>query len=256
MAGRLEGRIALITGASRGIGAATAWTFAREGARIAAVSRKQEGLDALAAEIEAEHPGSVVPIAAHVGHVEDIDELFDEVEQRLGLPDILVNNAGTNPHFGPLLTVEWGAWDKTFEVNLKGPFALTRALAQRQFRGRLPVRASVVNVASVLGAGAAKLQGVYGMTKAALVSMTRTFAHELGGTGLRVNAIAPGIVDTRLAGALTGSSEFMEIVQARTALGRVARPEEIAPLIAFLASDDASFITGETVFIDGGWASA
>jgi NAD(P)-dependent dehydrogenase (short-subunit alcohol dehydrogenase family) len=251
LAGRLEGKVAVVTGASRGIGFAIARSLAREGARVVMSSRKAPELAAAAAAIEAEFPGSALAKPLHVGQVDAIAPWWDEVVSEVGVPTVLVNNAGTNVHFGPFLTAGWPAWDKMFEVNLKGPFELTRQLVLHLV-GR---PASVVAVSSVLGARASPLQGVYGMTKAALISMVQTFAHELGPAGVRVNAIAPGVVDTRLAAAIVHDPQLSALATGRTALGRVATPEEIAGIAVFLASDESSYATGQVFAVDGGYLS-
>ena len=250
--GRLEGRLAVVTGASRGIGEAITAAFAREGATVVMASRKQAGLDAAAVAIAEQVPGARLdPRALHVGRIDDIGPWWDAVVEAHGVPSILVNNAGTNPYFGPMIGTERGAWHKTFEVNLEGPFEMTRQLVSRHL-GAGGSEASVISVASILGQRAAPLQGVYGMTKAALISMTQTLAVELGQTGIRLNAIAPGIVDTRLAGALTADKAILAELTKATPLHRIARPGEIAGLAVYLASDESSFVTGQTFTVDGG----
>lgn len=252
MAGRLQDRIAVVTGSSRGIGRSIALAFAREGATVVLAARKQEGLDGVAREVELAG-GRAVARALHVGHPDAIGPWWDAVEAEVGTPTILVNSAGTNPYFGPLVDVEWAAWDKTFEVNLKGPFEMSRQLVRRHLARRQGSPASIVSVASIAGIGAAPLQGVYGMTKAALMSVTRTLAVELGETGIRVNAIAPGIVDTKLAAALTGEPTILERLVDHTALKRIAQPDEIAGIAVFLASEESSYVTGQTFTVDGGY---
>ncbi len=251
MAKRLDGKLVLVTGGSRGIGAAIAEACAREGARVVIASRKQEGLDRTAAEINQKYPDAVIPRACHVGHADQVDALFDFVDSELGTLDVLVNNAGTNPYFGPMLGIPGELFDKTFQVNLKGVFEPTRRAASRWTEKQKP--GAIVSIASIAGIQAAPLQGVYGMTKAAIISMTQTLAVELGTLGIRINAIAPGLIDTRLSQALTGSPEILKIFTEHTALKRHGQPEEIAELAVYLASGESSFVTGQTFCVDGGY---
>src|SRR5262245_52245964 len=173
----LEGKVAVITGASRGIGLAIAEAFVDSGARLAIASRKKEGIEA-AAETLRVRGGDVLPVACHAGKEEELKALISAAVTRFGKVDVLVNNAGTNPYFGPMLDIEAAAWQKTFQVNLEGYFFAAREVARHLMARDAP--GAIVNVASVAGLRAAPLQGVYGMTKAAILSMTSTLAQELG----------------------------------------------------------------------------
>jgi len=251
MGKRLEGKRTLVTGGSRGIGAAIAEAYAREGARVVIASRKQPGLDQVAAEINAKYKDTVIPRACHVGHADQVEGLIDFVFSELSGLDVLVNNAGTNPYFGPMLGISEELFDKTFQVNLKGVFEPTRLAANKW--GEKGEKGVIVSIASIAGIQAAPLQGVYGMTKAAIISMTKTFAVELGTLGIRINAIAPGLIDTRLSAALTGSPDIVKIFTDHTALKRYGQPEEIAEMAVYLGSDESSFVTGQTFCVDGGY---
>jgi NAD(P)-dependent dehydrogenase (short-subunit alcohol dehydrogenase family) len=252
MAARLEGKVAIVTGASRGIGQAIAEAMAREGARVVLASRKQDALDAVAEGIRASG-GTALPLACHTGKEDQVADLVRKATEAFGQVDVLVNNAATNPYFGPMMDIDWGAWDKTFEVNLKGYFAATRAVV-RHLQGR-GAPGSIVNVASVVGMMGAPFQGVYAMTKAAVISMTKTLAVELGGAGIRVNGIAPGLIETRFSQALTDNDAIKAHVLDRCAIKRVGQPEEIAGAAVFLASDEASYVTGVTLPVDAGWTA-
>ncbi|MEL7060505.1 MAG: glucose 1-dehydrogenase [Acidobacteriota bacterium] len=250
---RLDGKVALVTGASRGIGAAGAKALAAHGARVVVAARKLPALEEVVTEIE-QAGGEARALTCHTGDPEQIEQLVEATAEAFGPVDILVNNAATNPYFGPTLDTDAGRWAKTFEVNLQGYFACARAVARRCMeRG---AGGSIINVASILGLLGAPQMGVYGMTKAAVVSMTRTLAQELGEHGIRVNALAPGVVATRFAAALVETPSYLEPYRRRAALGRPAQPEEMAGPIVFLASDAASYVTGEVLTADGGFVAA
>jgi NAD(P)-dependent dehydrogenase (short-subunit alcohol dehydrogenase family) len=245
----LDGKVAIVTGASRGIGEAIALCFARRGAKVVVSSRKMDGLSAVAEKIKAAG-GDATPIVCHAGKEDQIDALVAGTVDRYGKVDILVNNAAANPYFGPMLNVDWGAWEKTFEVNTKGYFIATRAVVRHLSSRDAP--GSIVNVASIAGMTAALAQGVYGMTKAAVISMTKTLAVELGGSGIRVNAIAPGLVDTYFAGALMANEALVKTMNERAPVRRIGLPDDIAGMALFLASDASNYVTGQTLVVDGG----
>lgn len=256
MSGRLEGKVAVITGGSRGIGAAIAEAFVREGAQVVISSRKQEGLDASARHIASAtgRPDAISAFVCHTGDPAQVAALFAHTRSRFGIATVAVNNAATNPHFGPMLSLTSSAWDKTFEVNTRGYFEVARNAAEGMIEGGLP--GSIINITSIMGMRAAVFQGIYGMTKAAVISMTQTLAMELGGRNIRVNAIAPGLVETKFASILIETPEIAARFNERSAIGRVAQPEELAGAALFLASDESSYVTGQTLAVDGGYTIA
>ncbi len=247
---RLQDRVVIVTGASRGIGEATALAAAREGATLVLASRKQEGLELVADKIR-KLGGKALPLATHMGEPTAIAELFAKACESFGRIDALVNNAASNPYFGPMIDIPESAFDKTFEINVKGYF---QACVQyvRHLRERGAKAGSIVNIASVAGLRSAPMQGVYGMTKAAVISMTQTLAYELGGSNIRVNAICPGLIETRFASAIVHNPTLRDMVVKRTPLARHGQPEEIASAYVYLLSDESSFMTGQEMVIDGG----
>ncbi len=244
----LSGRVALVTGASRGIGSAIAETLAEHGANVVLSSRKQADLDAEAERINARYAEKATPIAAHAGRQEDMERLVQDVMSRFSRIDILVNNAGTNPYFGPVLGAELSAWDKTFEVNLRGYFILTKLVYEASMEAH---GGAIVNISSIGGLRPGIGLGVYNITKAGVIMLTRQLAREIGGK-VRVNAVAPGLVKTRFAEALWGNQEILDRVLAQNPMGRIGVPDEIAAAVLFLASDAASYVNGEVLVVDGG----
>jgi NAD(P)-dependent dehydrogenase (short-subunit alcohol dehydrogenase family) len=243
----LEGKVAIITGGSRGIGRAIALEYARAGADIVVASRKLDACKAAAEEIE-KLGGRVLAVAAHTGKPDQLEKLVDETLKHFGRIDILVNNAGTNPHFGATIDIEKGAWDKTFEVNVDGVFFLTQFVVNKWMREHGGV---IVNMASVAGLRPAPMTGAYSVTKAALIMLTEVLATELGAYGIRVNAIAPGFIRTDMSKAVWTSDIFKERSKAFP-VPRLGETEDIVGAALYLASDASAFMTGETIVIDGG----
>lgn len=244
----LSGQVALISGASRGIGRAIALAYAEAGAQVVLASRKLEGLERVADEIRAAG-GQARAIACHVGDEAAIGNLVEETLQTFERVDILVNNAATNLNFGPLLSASAAQWDKTLEVNLRGPFLLCREVAphmQRQGGGR------ILNVASVAGLRHSPLLGAYSVSKAGLIMLTRVLAQELGPEGITVNALAPGVIRTEFSRPLWETGVIGEAVLQGTPLGRFGEVEDVAGAALYLASPAAAFITGSVIVMDGG----
>ncbi|RLA99123.1 MAG: short-chain dehydrogenase [Deltaproteobacteria bacterium] len=244
----LDGKIALITGASRGIGEAIASTLAEYGAHVILTSRKQESLDKVAGKIK-DSGGRAIPIACHVGKLDQIESLFNEIRERFGRLDILINNAATNPYFGDMLGADEGIWDKTNEVNLKGPFFMIQHAAKLMIETG---GGSIVNVASINGIRPAPLQGIYSITKAGLIMLTKAYALELADKNIRVNALLPGLTETKFAAALFQNKDIYNIALSRIPMKRHAEPLEMAGAVLYLVSDAASYTTGTCIICDGG----
>ncbi len=251
---RLDGRIALVTGASRGIGEAIATALAEAGAEVVLTSRKEEAAGRVA-EALTRSGHRATAIACHNGRQTDIDALFEQIRARWGRLDVLVNNAATNPLFGPMLAADQAAIAKTFEVNVNGMLFCTQRAAEimagqdEQAGGR----GSIVNIASVAGLEPMPGIGVYSATKAAVINLTRGFANELAAAGIRVNAIAPGLVETRFAAALIETPDIAEQALKRIPLGRFGQPHEVAGAALYLASPAASYVTGSVLVVSGGY---
>ncbi|WP_029923214.1 SDR family oxidoreductase [Nevskia soli] len=245
----LSGRVALITGASRGIGEATARLLAEQGAHVIVSSRKQEDLDKVAASITAAG-GKATAIAAHQGESAALKNLMEEITGQFGRLDILVNNAATNPYFGHISDTDAGMIDKTLQVNIKGYFELSALASKLMKKGG---GGAIVNIASINGVKPGNMQGIYSITKAAVINMTLAFAKECAPWKVRVNAVLPGLTDTKFASALTKNDQILKTVLPQIPLGRMAQPTEIAPAVLFLASDAASYVTGTTLTVDGGF---
>ena len=245
----LTGKVALVTGASRGIGQAIAEAYARQGAEVIVSSRKLDGCEAVARRIN-ESGGKAAAIACHIGDMAALEALFAEVGRRWGRLDVLVNNAATNPYYGHVLDTDLGAFQKTVDVNIRGYF-FASILGGRIMRGQ--GGGAIINVASVNAVRPGPKQAIYSITKGAVLNMTKAFAAECGPHGIRVNAILPGLVRTKFAGALLADTDQLERYVGQNPLRRVGEPQDIAGAAVFLASDDASYVTGEFLVVDGGF---
>ena len=247
----LEGKIALVSGASRGIGEAIAKLLAQQGAHVIVSSRKLEGCQAVADAIIAEG-GKATAIACHIGEMEHITQAFSRIRQDFGRLDILVNNAATNPQFCNVLDTDPGAFQKTVDVNIRGYFFMSVEAGKlmREHQG-----GSIINVASINGVSPGEFQGVYSMTKAAVINMTKVFAKECAPFGIRCNALLPGLTDTRFASALVKNDAILNAALQHIPLKRVAAPEEMAGAVLYLASEASSYTTGVSLNVDGGYLS-
>ena len=226
--------------------------YANAGAKVVISSRKQENLQSVYDSIK-KQGGEVTAIACHTGDQEAIDKMVKQVIDTYGGVDILVNNAATNPHFGPLLTAGDREWDKTFDINIKGYFRMIKAVYESmQQRGG----GKVINIASIAGIKPSPQMGVYGVTKAGVIMLTKTLAIELASDNIQVNAIAPGFVKTKFSSALWGNEMGNNMILKETPQKRMAEPEEIAELALYLASPASNFMTGSINVIDGGLSLA
>jgi NAD(P)-dependent dehydrogenase (short-subunit alcohol dehydrogenase family) len=247
----LSDRVALVTGASRGIGEATARLLAEHGAHVIISSRKQEACDAVAESIRSAG-GKATAIAAHQGTPEALEDLVARAESEAGPIRILVNNAATNPYFGHIADTDLNMVDKTLQVNIRGYFDLSSRVAHRM---REHGGGAIVNIASINGVRPAVDQGIYSITKAAVINMTQAFAKECADWGIRCNCVLPGLTETKFASALTRDEEQLERFLRYIPMKRTAKPEEIAPAVLYLASDASSYVTGTSLTVDGGYLS-
>ncbi len=244
----LSGRVALVSGASRGIGAAIAKLFAEQGAQVIVTSRKQGGCEQVVEEIRS-MGGSAEALACHIGDLAQIEATFKTIKARHGRLDILVNNAAANPYFGHVVDTDVGAFQKTLDVNVRGYFYMSVEAIRLMREHR---RGAIVNVGSVNGVTPGPLQGIYSISKAAVISMTKTFAKECAGENIRVNALLPGLTRTKFAGALFTNEDVHREIMEGIPLGRHAEPEEMAGAVLYLASDAGSYTTGACLPVDGG----
>lgn len=245
----LKGKIAVVTGASRGIGASIAKTLAEYGAEVIITNKTMEGLPDVQEAIQ-NNGGKAITKVCHNGVLSDIDDLFKFIESTYCKLDILVNNAAMNFYFGAIIDASEDVWNKTMDVNLKGNFFMC------QYGARLMMKnggGSIINVASINGIKPALMQGVYSITKAGVIAMTKSFAKELAPAKVRVNALLPGLTDTKFASVMVHNDELMEkYLLPQIPLHRAAQPDEMCGAVLYLASDASSYTTGATIVVDGG----
>lgn len=246
---RLNNKVAIITGASRGIGKAIARAFGQQGAKIVIASRKQEAVDETVKDFLAEGI-EAIGIAAHMGDTAQIKNLTEQTISHFGGIDIIVNNAATNPSFSPVLETDNTMFDKIMEVNVKGPLSLCKlAYPVMKQKGV----GSIINISSIEGITPGSGLGLYSVSKAALIALTKVLAKEWGPDNIRVNVICPGLIKTKFSEALTSNEKILKHILAKQALPKIAAPEDIAGLALFLASEAASFCTGGVFTADGGY---
>ncbi|MFZ2358268.1 MAG: glucose 1-dehydrogenase [Anaerolineae bacterium] len=245
---QLANKVAIITGASRGIGESIAAAYAQAGAAVVLTSRKIENVGPVAEAIRGAG-GRAIAIAAHAGDERAAEAVVQAALAEFGRVDILVNNAAANPHFGPLLTAEASHFDKIFEVNVKGYFFMVKAVApamQAQGAGK------IINMASIAGINPGPMMGVYSVSKAAVIMLTKALAAELAPANIQVNAIAPGFIKTKFSAALWTNPALSRGIEKLTPAGRIAEPDELTGAALYLASDASSFTTGSVLVVDGG----
>lgn len=245
----LSGKIALVTGASRGIGQAIAELLAQHGAHVIISSRKAESCQMVVDNI-INAGGSAEAMACHIGEMAQIEAIFAQIEAKHGRLDILVNNAATNPHFGSIVDTDVNAFQKTVDVNIRGYFFMSSYGAKLMAKNG---GGAIVNVASVNGVIPGLFQGIYSITKAAVMSMTQAFAKECAGMGVRVNALLPGFTDTKFASALVKNEQVVKSVLQHVPMNRIAQPNEMAGAVLYLVSPAASYTTGVCLNVDGGY---
>lgn len=245
----LHGKVALITGASKGIGRSIAEMYAAAGAKVVVSSRKQDAVDSVAYEIKSKGQQALA-VACNVSDGNDMKRLVEQTVQQFGTIDILVNNAAANPSFGPVIETPDSAFDKIIAVNVKGPLTLSRLVYPFM---KAKKSGSVINISSIGGLRPEPGLGIYSVSKAALISLTKVMAKEWGDDNIRVNAICPGLIKTKFSEALWSNEKIMGVMMKMLSLKRVGTPEEISALALYLASDASAYNTGAVFTADGGF---
>jgi len=245
----LKGKVAIVTGASKGIGKSIAEALGQAGARVVVSSRKQEAVDEAASELKKQGIEAIA-IAAHMGEMADVRNLVNKTKEQLGGIDIIVNNAAANPVFGPVSETDESAFDKIITVNVKGPFVLCReAYSEMRRRGG----GSVINISSIEGLTPSPGLGIYSVSKASLIMLTKAMAREWGNDNIRVNAICPGLIKTKFSRALWENESILNHFISKMPIQRIGEPDDIAGLALFLASDASAYCTGGVYVADGGY---
>jgi NAD(P)-dependent dehydrogenase (short-subunit alcohol dehydrogenase family) len=248
---QLDGKVALVTGASKGIGEGMARGLAEFGASVVVSSRKQEAVDAVAETFKSDGL-EATGIAANMSSIEDIHSLVDKTVETYGGLDIIINNAAVNPVFGPIQNTDERAFDKIIDVNLKGPFELCKkAFPALKQRGG----GSIIHISSIGGLRPEAGIGIYSVSKAAIINLTQAMAQDWGGDNIRVNAICPGLIKTKFSEALWNNDEILDRFLKHIPLGRAGNPDDIAGLAVFLASDAAAYCSGGAYLVDGGYSA-
>jgi NAD(P)-dependent dehydrogenase (short-subunit alcohol dehydrogenase family) len=242
------GQVVIVSGGSRGIGRSIALAFAEAGAQVVVSSRKQEAVDDVVRTIK-DRGGKALGVAAHVGEEEAVATLIESAVEAFHGVDIVVNNAGTNPHFGPLLTATTSLWDKIMEVNLRGAFFVCRQVTPiMQERGG----GKIINMASIAGIAPQPAMGIYSISKAGVIMLTKALAQELGQSNIQVNALAPGIIKTRFSSVLWQTPSIARAIEGHTPLGRMGEVDDVVGAALYLASPLSNYVTGEVLVVDGG----
>lgn len=245
------GKTVFVSGSSRGIGEALVRAFAANGADVIVSSRDQGACETVANSIR-EDGGKAAAKACHAGRMEDVAAMFDWIKSEYGKLDVLVNCGGTNPFYGLIGETPEAAFDKTIDVNLKGPFYLSAEAVKMMKKAG---GGAIVNVASINGISPGHLQGIYSMTKSAMINMTKAYAREYGADGIRVNAICPGFVETNMTKVFTSNEDMMKAVVNQFPIARAGQPNDMVGGVLYLASDAAAFTTGTTLVMDGGYTA-
>ncbi|MEQ8808389.1 MAG: glucose 1-dehydrogenase [Imperialibacter sp.] len=246
---RLDGKVAVITGASKGIGEAMALALGQAGAKVVVSSRKQDAVNEVAEKLKAEGI-EAIGVAANAGEKADLENLLKATEKAFGGVDIIINNAATNPVFGPVVQTDEAAFDKIMQVNVKGPFMLSRlAFPIMKQRGG----GSIINISSIEGLSPEPFMGMYAVSKAALISLTKVFAREWGAASIRDNVIWRGLIKTRFSQCMWANEAIINKIVKELPIARIGQTDEMAGLALYLASEASSYTTGGVFVADGGY---